>query len=321
MATETKKKSSHKSLSSAKKAKNDEFYTQLSDIENELKHYKDHFKGKVVFCNCDDPEESNFWFFFRRKFEDYGLKKLISTHYVESGSSYALITYTKNGTIQKVKLEGNGDFRSEECKKYLEEADIICTNPPFSLFREYVAQLMEYDKKFLIIGNQNAITYKKIFPLIKDNKLWLGCGSNLSMVYKTPYANTDPDNRKFVKSKGYDPDEGYTKVKGICWFTNLTNNKRNEELILFRRYSDDPSKYPKYDNYDAINVDKVADIPCDYDGVMGVPITFLDKYCENQFEIIGGYNYSIDTDGKPWNAKINGEYVFKRILIRKKKSE
>lgn len=302
MDTKTKKKSSHKSLSSAKKAKNDEFYTQLSDIENELKHYKDHFKGKVVFCNCDDPEESNFWFFFRRKFEDYGLKKLISTHYVESGSSYALITYTKNGTIQKVKLEGNGDFRSEECKKYLEEADIVCTNPPFSLFREYVAQLMEYDKKFLIIGNKNAITYKEIFPLIKDNKLWLGYGS---------------------PSEFKQPDGTMTNtVNGLCrWFTNLTNNKRNEELILFRRYSDDPSKYPKYDNYDAINVDKVADIPCDYDGVMGVPITFLDKYCENQFEIIGGYNYSIDTDGKPWNAKINGEYVFKRILIRRKKSE
>ena len=331
MATETKKKTtSHKSLSSAKKAKNDEFYTQLSDIENELKHYKDHFKDKVVFCNCDDPEESNFWFFFRRKFEDYGLKKLISTHYVENGSSYALITYSKNGTIQKIKLEGNGDFRSEECKKYLEEADIVCTNPPFSLFREYVAQLMEYDKKFLIIGNQNAITYKEIFPLIKDNKLWLGMNPV----------------KEFKK-----PDGTIQKFGNICWFTNLTNNKRNEELILFRRYSDDPSKYPKYDNYDAINVDKVADIPCDYNGVMGVPITFLDKYNPNQFEIVGSSGTFeltrelgvsdinkdfIDTYVKQGGARVMTEHTallcyydkdgnaivpYARILIRRKKSE
>ena len=258
-------------LHKAKENKNDEFYTQLSDVEKEIwetvKSVK--FNGMTVFCNCDDPTWSAFWKFFHLNFEALGLKKLISTHYDKYDPTYKMEYEGGNDNDVeigvKTRLEGNGDFRNAECIELLKEADIVVTNPPFSLFREYVAQLMEYGKKFLIIGNKNSITYKEFFPLIKDNKVWIG--------YNSPTE--------------FDTPEGVTKkINGLSrWFTNLDIAKRHEKLTLWKTYT--PEEYPKYDNYDAINVDKVLDIPIDYDGVMGVPITFLDKYNPDQFEIIG----------------------------------
>ena len=272
---------SNENLNKAKAAKNDEFYTRLQDIENELRHYRNHFKGKVVYCNCDDARESNFFKYFSTNFQKLGLKKLITSGLKDNGTGVVAIQKGDDIDI----YDGNGDFRSEECIEFLKEADIVVTNPPFSLFREYVAQLMQYGKKFLIIGNMNAITYKEIFPYIKNNELWAGYGFNISYVYKTPYKNELEANAKFVKSKGCNPEDGYVKVPAVAWYTNLEHNKRNEELILYKHYN--PTEYPKYDNYDAIEVSKVAEIPMDYEGVMGVPISFLDKYCPNQFEILG----------------------------------
>ena len=268
----------HANLVEAKRAKNDEFYTRREDIENELSHYAEHFRGKVVYCNCDDPVESEFWKFFVRNFKPWGLKKLMATHYEpdEKNFSYSLeLTEDTNGdgrvdindepTITQ--LPCNGDFRSTACIELLKEADIVVTNPPFSLFREYVAQLMEYGKKFLIIGNKNSITYKEFFPLLKDDRVWIG--------YSSP--------TEFMLPGG----EMTKKVNGLCrWFTNLDIPKRHAPLDLRGNYYD-PEKYPRYDNYDAINVDRVDDIPCDYDGVMGVPITFMDRYCPDQFSIVG----------------------------------
>lgn len=310
-------------LRSAKSAKNDEFYTQLTDIEKELKNYKQHFKGKVVYCNCDDARDSNFFKFFSLSFEHLGLKKLICTGFKAEGKGVALIYEgDKNGNhmvdkeeINVVELEGNGDFRSAECIEYLKEADIVVTNPPFSLFREYVAQLMEYGKKFLIVGNNNAITYKEIFPYIKDNKLWLGV-SPRSMEFIRPNGEVDSVN--------------------ASWFTNLDHKKRNLPLDLYKTYSNE--YYPKYDNYNAIEVSKTCEIPMDYDGVMGVPITFLDKYNPNQFEIVGFFNnYKPDTAdtsigmiyGEAVQIKttkslfrgpvVKGEAKYFRILIRHKR--
>ena len=262
--------SNNSNLHKAKKAKNDEFFTMLSDIENELSHYKDHFRGKVVYCNCDDARESNFFKYFSMNFEFLGLKKLIATGYKKDGRGVKLVyDGDRNGNrtvddeeVQVTELEGDGDFRSEECVKLLDEADVVVSNPPFSLFREYVAQLVEHDKKFLIIGNMNAITYKEIFPLIKNNKVWLGVN--------------------WVKSFT-EPSGNVVKMGNVVWYTNLDMKKR-QKLILTEKY--DPVKYPKFDNYDAINVDKISNIPKDYDGVMGVPITFLDKYNPEQFEIV-----------------------------------
>lgn len=291
------------SLQAAKAAKNDEFYTQLRDIENELKHYKEHFKGKTVLCNCDDPRVSEFFRFFAMNFEFYGLKRLITTCYKNQDidlfsqhksekAVYLIYDGDKNGNgvpdaeeIGIHPLKGDGDFRSAECIELLKQADIVVTNPPFSLFREYVAQLMKYDKKFLILGRMSALHYADIFPLIKENKLWLGYGFNLSMVYKTSYKNTNEANRKFVRSKGYDPDDNYIKVPAITWFTNLDHKRRHEKLLLFRRYN--PEDYPKYYNYDGIDVSSVSDIPMDYDGEMGVPDTILGSYNADQFELIG----------------------------------
>jgi hypothetical protein len=260
----------HRNLNSAKKAKNDEFYTQLGDIENELKHYKNHLKGKVVFCNCDDPEWSNFWQYFYLNFDFLGLKALISTHFEKDKPSYKLEcrgAKDKEGKLitEITQLSQNGDFRSPEAIEVLKESDVVVTNPPFSLFREYVAQLVEYDKKFLILGNMNSVTYKEIFPLIKNNNLWLG-----------------------ISPRGMDfrrPDDSIVSVNSV-WFTNLPHSKRNEELILYQTYEGSEDNYPKYDNYDAINVDKTKEIPMDYEGYMGVPITFLDKFNPSQFEII-----------------------------------
>ena len=287
----------NENLHKAKVAKNDEFYTRLQDIENELRHYRNHFKGKVVYCNCDDARESNFFKYFSLSFEFLGLKKLITTGYKENGKGVALVYEgDKNSNrnvddeeISVTELNGNGDFRSEECIECLKGGDIVVTNPPFSLFREYVAQLMQYGKKFLILGNMNAITYKEIFPYIKNNELWLGIAPI----------------KDFIQ-----PNGEIKKFGNICWFTNLEHNKRNEELILYKHYN--PTEYPKYENYDAIEVSKVAEIPMDYEGVMGVPISFLDKYCPNQFRIV---KFRKGDDGK--DLSVNGKCPYFRILIQR----
>lgn len=295
----------NKNLTQAKKAKNDEFFTLISDIEKELKHYKKYFEGKVVYCNCDDPEESNFWKFFELNFEEYKLKKLISTHYDAEKPTYKLELFADvdgdgkitKGDIIKTPLKQNGDFRSEESINLLKESDIVVTNPPFSLFREYVAQLMKYKKKFLIIGNKNAINCKEIFPLIKDEKIWLGyyCPNE----FRLPNGDTTK------------------KVNGLCrWFTNLDIKKRHKDLILYKKYT--AKDYPKYDNYDAIEVGKVADIPKDYNGVMGVPITFLDSYNPKQFEIVGQMDNSNITETNFGYPFVNGKKKYARILIKRK---
>lgn len=270
-----------------------EFYTQLIDIKKELKHYKNHFVNKTVFCNCNDSEESNFWKYFSLNFDKLKLKKLIATRFEKEKSSYRLEMYRdENGLhTDKKALKQNGDFRSPECVELLKEADIVITNPPFSLFREYVAQLMEYNKQFLIIGNKNAITYKEIFPLLKNNDIWLGY-----------------ENVKEFKQ----PDGTIKKFGNIGWFTNLDISKKHEDIILYRTYN--TTDYPKYDNYDAINVNKVSEIPVDYSGIMGVPITFMDKYNPEQFRVIG-LDKQFTSDGG--RGKLNGKSKYARILIKK----
>lgn len=319
------------SLRKADAVKNDEFYTQLTDVEKELSHYKEHFKDKVVFCNCDDPEYSNFWKYFQLNFYHLGLKKLISTHYEVDKPSYKMeIVRHEKGTQMgipdyvKTPLQENGDFRSQECIDILQESDIVVTNPPFSLFREYLAQLIKYDKKFVIIGNINVITYKEVFPLLKDGVIWAGVSFNKTFEFIM-------SNEYVLKGKAYIDGEGrkHGFVPGVCWFTNLDIPKRHEELFLYKNYT--PEEYPKYDNYDAINVDKTQDIPCDYYGVMGVPITFMDKYNPEQFEIIDAINrYSLfdvyNTNEKvrknhSHTCNINGVAKYFRIIIRRKKNE
>lgn len=291
-------------LHKAKKAKNDEFYTLYSDVAKELVHYQQHFKGKIVYCNCDNPEQSAFWRYFHINFSAMGLKKLIAT-YMDTPTYKMEYTGGNDNDITvglRTPLKGDGDFSSQECLDILKESDIVVTNPPFSLFREYVAQLMEYEKKFLIIGNKNSVSYKEIFPLLKNNKIWLG--------YNSPAEFNTP--------------EGVTKkINGLSrWFTNLDIKKRHEKLVLWKTYT--PEEYPKYDNYDVINVNKVAEIPIDYDGVMGVPITFLDKYNPDEFEIVGWSRHNdLNMDGGYWkkgtcnDALIGGKLVYIRILIRK----
>lgn len=287
-----------RTIDRAKAAKKDEFYTQLEDINNELRHYRDHFRGKTVLCNCDDPRVSNFFTYFAYNFEFLGLKKLITTCYKNQymdlfsqnkseRAVYLVYEGDKNGNhtpdaeeIGVKPLKGDGDFRSKECIELLKEADIVVTNPPFSLFREYVAQLMEHEKKFLIIGNQNNATYKEIFPLIQKNKMWLGykCGD---MAFRVPEYYESRETRYWQDENG----QKWRSMGNICWYTNLDIKKRHENLILYRNYTS--AEYPHYINYDAIEVSRTELIPMDYDGVMGVPITFLDKYNPNQFEIIG----------------------------------
>jgi len=343
----------NKSLHLANKAKKDEFYTQLDDISNELRHYKEHFKGKVVFCNCDDPYESNFFKFFVLNFNSWQIKRLICTCYNGSpmaGRELSLFEEQQQKTkpaykmiVDKVedmnndgavdladvkllikqgniitKLQDNGDFRSKECIELLQQSDIVVTNPPFSLFREYVAQLIRYDKKFLIIGHQNAITYKEIFPLIKDNKLWLGYGFKGGAGF---FINSHYVDYAVASSH----KEGMIRVSGVTWYTNLEHQKRHEEIILYKHYT--PEEYPTYDNYDAINVDKTAEIPMDYNGYMGVPITFMDKYNPEQFEIIwttdrggDGMLEHIKLPHTRYDAPvIKQRGVYKRIIIRRKK--
>lgn len=297
-------------LHKAKTAKNDEFYTQLTDIEKEMVHYKDHFKGKTIYCNCDDARESNFFKFFSLNFEKLGLKKLITTGYKADGQGVALIYEgDKNGNrnpdteeITIKQLEGNGDFRSEECVEFLKEADIVVTNPPFSLFRQYIAQLMEYGKKFIVIGPMNAVTYKEIFPLIKENKLWLG-------------QNAKGGSRK-GNSLSFITNSGETKDVSSWWFTNLSNERRNTPLDLYKHYS---NEYKHYDNYDAIEVGKSCDVPMDYDGVMGVPISFLMFHCPDQFEILGIANSARYIGDFPCYTIIDGVKIYNRILIRHRK--
>ncbi len=344
--------SANESLHDAKTAKKDEFYTQMSDITAELSHYRELFRDKTVYCNCDDPYESNFFKYFALCFKTLGLKRLIATSYADSiiaGTQLSLFE-TENGEnitrktpylanitgvldingdqavnhedieiiMQKVpkavqKLEGNGDFRSPECVELLKQADIVVTNPPFSLFREYVAQLMEYGKKFLILGNMNAITYKEIFPLIKEGKMWYGV--SISSGDRAFYV---PDDYELnAAGCGIDEDgRRFIRIKGVRWFTNLEHYKRHEPLFLYREYNE--KDYPKYDNYDAINVDKTEYIPKDYFGVMGVPITFLDKYCPEQFEILGIDRYIEDNPRYGHRFTINGKEIYARILIRRK---
>ena len=332
-------KSLNKNLHQAKNAKKDEFYTQLADIENELKHYKDHFRGKTVFCNCDDPRVSNFFHYFSHRFEALGLKKLITTCYksqdmnlfsTHENEKAVMLEYNgdKNGDktpnaeeIGIIELQGDGDFRSAESIELLKQADIVVTNPPFSLFREYVAQLVEYDKKFIIVGSMNSITYKEIFQLIKENKIWLGNGFSAGNAYfSTPHI-------KEFAAGVYNEETGLVKFRNIHWFTNLDIEKRHEELDLFKHYT--PEEYPKYDNYNAIEVSKTKEIPGDYKGVMGVPITFLDKYNPDQFEIIGS-DYNVKEGlldfikvegytGKFDRPYLNGKRMYSRLLIKNKK--
>lgn len=290
----------NKNLSAAKEAKKDEFYTQLEDINKELKYYREHFRGKTVLCNCDDPRISNFFTYFAYNFEFLGLKRLITTCYKNQDADlfsqnkceqaiYLIYDGDKNGNhipdpeeIGIHPLKGDGDFRSKECIELLKQADIVVTNPPFSLFREYVAQLMEYEKKFIIIGNVNANTTKEIFPLIMQNKVWMG-----QSIKSGDRKFWVPDNYELnAAGCGIDEDgRKYIRVKGVRWFTNLDFKERHEDLILYKKYA--PSYYPRFDNFDAINIDKTEEIPDDYPGIMGVPVTFLDKYNPDQFEILG----------------------------------
>lgn len=352
------------SLIKANKAKKDEFYTQLADIETELKHYRKHFKDKVVFCNCDDPYESNFFKYFAMNFNYLGLKKLIATCYMGSpvvGTQFGQMSLfdifpnesnypqrfpykieitevsdtngdgavdltdveyllrNKNNVLTL--LKDNGDFRSTECVEILKQADIVATNPPFSLFREYITQLMNYEKKFIIIGNQNAVTYKEIFPLLKENKMWLGyhCGD---MAFTVPEYYEERETRFWIDETG----QKWRSFGNICWFTNLDHKKRHEEIDLYKKYSQ--TEYVKYDNYNAINVDKVSEIPEDYFEAMGVPITFLDKYNPEQFEILDANDYRISDNVpikkhgliKDKDGSINGKPKYARVLIRRKQN-
>ena len=327
----------NETLKSAKKNKNDEFYTQLCDIEKELSHYKEHFKGKTVLCNCDDPRVSNFFRFFALKFNEWGIKRLITTCYKnqdvdlfsQNTSEKAVWldyygnpndnTSTDFSTVEVKELKGDGDFRSKECIELLKQSDIVVTNPPFSLFREYVELLLSYDKKILIIGNVNALSYKEIFPYIKNNQLWLGAS-----IHSGDREFGVPDSYPLTAASSRVDAEGnkYIRVKGVRWFTNLDFKERHEDLILYKNYT--PEEYPKYDNYDAINVDKTSDIPLDYEDKMGVPITFLDKYNPEQFEIIDGIGrYSILNNEETKKAgkylsMINGKALYFRIIIKKK---
>ena len=317
---EDKKGKTKETLEKAKKQKNDEFYTRYEDIENEVMKYRRSFKGKVVYLPCDDPanKQSEFWSFFVNNFDAFGLKKLIATHYDEDGKAYKIWIdgdttgdgYIDDGDALQEDLIGNGDFRSPECTAILNECDVVCTNPPFSMFREFVDWIFTAKKQFLIIGNNNAITYKEIFPLIKDNQMWVGYTANKTCIFRVGEGYTFDDRiTKQINDGNY-----YGKVPAITWFTNLPNAKRNEEMVLTASYYANPDAYPHYDNYDGINVDRLAQIPKDYEGAMGVPITIIDSYNPEQFEII---KFRKGDDGK--DLRFNGKEPYFRVLIRRKK--
>ena len=309
-------------LRNAKRVKNDEFYTRYEDIEAEVIEYKEQFRDKVVYLPCDDPAEkkSEFWSFFVNNFDAFGLKKLIATHYEENGQAYKIWIDRDNdlngdgwiddGDAIQEDLMGNGDLRSPECIEILQECDIVCTNPPFSMFREFVDWIFTAKKQFLIIGNNNAITYKEIFPLIKDNQMWVGYTANKTCTFRVGEGYTfDERITKQINDGNY-----YGKVPAITWFTNLPNTKRNEEMVLTASYYANPDAYPHYDNYDGINVDRLSQIPKDYEGAMGVPITIIDSYNPEQFEII---KFRKGDDGK--DLRFNGKEPYFRVLIRRKK--
>lgn len=345
-------------LHQAKRNKNDEFYTQYADIEREMNAYieydPDVFRGKTILCPCDDPLWSNFTKYFAQNFTAFGIKKVICTSYAgslheESELEKAAEQYdaemskthgkifileedlTRDGIasfedFRWTYLEGDGDFRSPEVTALRDESDYIITNPPFSLFREFLAWIMEGEKKFALLSNMNAITYKEIFPLIKNNEIWVGTGFNLSLVFQTPYENILEANRKFVKSKGFNPDDKYIKTPGICWLTNIDHGKRHHPLVLMTmeenlRHSKHKeiieNGYQKYDNYDAIEVPYVDSIPSDYKEIMGVPTTFLDKYCPEQFEIIGEAKHGSDGPLDLFKPIVNGKEKYVRIVIKK----
>ena len=353
----------NRDLNKASVAKKDEFYTQLTDIEKEMRYYRNYFKDKTVLCNCDDPYESNFFKYFAMNFNSLGLKKLIATCYVTSPFMYTQLSLfgdddetttgresakpykveitevtdengdgridladveyllrNKKNTLSM--LEGDGDFRSAECISLLKQCDVVVTNPPFSLFREYVSQLMEYNKNFIIIGNQNAITYKEIFPLFMQNRLWYGAS-----IHSHGRDFRVPDNYPLQAYEFRTDENGYRyiNVKGVRWFTNIDYKERHDPLILYKNYT--PEEYPKYDNYDAIEVGKTADIPCDYNDVIGVPISFLDKYTPEQFEILGCSDngavpeqYKLPHFKKHNEPYVNGKKLYKRIFIRRKQA-
>lgn len=320
-------------LHAAARAKKDEFYTQIEDIEKEMRHYRNHFKGKTILCNCDDPRDSHFWRYFAINFDFLGLKKLIATHYDAERPTYKLELskdITGDGRINEADivetpLLTNGDFRSPECIEILKEADIVVTNPPFSLFREYLAQLVEYEKKFIIIGNINAITYKEVFPLIEKNEVWLGQSIHSGdRWFRVP--DDYPLTGATTKIEG---GHKFVKVKGVRWFTNLDFPERHEDIVLYKKYS--PEEYPNFDNYKAINVGKTKEIPVDYFDVMGVPVTFIDFYNPDQFEILGRADANIANEDNPYHIDgfkdkggapmVDGKFVYKRILIKRKVSE
>ena len=334
-------------LHQAKNAKKDEFYTQLADIEREIAHYRHHFKNKVIYCNCDDPRISNFFHYFSYNFEALKLKKLITTCYKNQRrdlfsqhdseqSIYLQYEGDKNDNrvpdIDEIgvhRLQGDGDFRSEECIALLKQADIVITNPPFSLFREYVTQLVEYGKKFVIIGNKNAITYKEVFRLIKENKLWVGnTPMSTDLLFDMPESLIKELTENKKEGSGYKIIDGVVKGRAqAIWFTNLDIAKRHEDLILYKTYKGNETDYPKYDNHDAIEVSKTKEIPMDYAGAMGVPITFLDKYNPEQFEIVSSNDFR-KNEKVPFKAHglikdkdgaINGKPTYVRILIKNKR--
>ena len=320
----------------------DRFYTQLDDISQEMYHYRDYFKDKVILCNCDDPIESKFFHYFSYQFERLGLKKLISTTYKSiNPDSYSLHDSEKSlkliyegdknknrvpdkEEIEIINLAGDGDFRNSESIEILKECDIVVTNPPFTYFRQLISILIENDKKFIVIGQSNALTYQEIFPLFRDNKIWLG-----KSIHSGDREFQIPDDYPQIAA-GSRTDETnglrFIRVKGIRWFTNIDFKERHEDLVLYKKYS--PEEYPKYDNYDAINVNRTNDIPCDYSGIMGVPITFSDKYNPDQFEILGlgasaGYNRDIiglDLIGGGRDARpiVDGKNTFARLFIRRR---
>lgn len=318
------------SLHNAAKARQDEFYTQLSDIENELKYYKNHFRNKVIYCNCDDPRESGFFHYFSYNFDYLGLKKLITTCYksqnrdIFSNSDSEKAIYLEynglkdNNRVPSVDdigikyLDGDGDFQSPQCIELLKEADIVVTNPPFSLFSEYISQLLEYDKKFLIIGNQEKALTKDVISHIVNNKIWLGYNSG-DMKFKVPDYYTPKKTRFWIDDSG----QKWRSMGNICWYTNLEIDKRKEDLILYKSYS--PDRYPKYDSYDAIEVKPYKDIPYDYSGKMGVPVSFLTAHNPNQFEILGADRYVDDNRNKGKRNTINGHETYARLIIKNKK--